>query len=136
MSSDQDPSRGAPSGPAILGKSVTIKGQIIGREDLTIDGEVEGTIELQNCRLTIGPSANVRAGVKARDVIVLGTLQGKVVTTDKTEIRSKGAIVGDVQTARIAIEDGAYLKGAVDITGRTADAPAQPRAAANASTTA
>jgi cytoskeletal protein CcmA (bactofilin family) len=133
MNPAQNPPRGAASGPAILGKSVTIKGQIIAREDLTIDGEVEGAIELQDCRLTIGPSANVRAGIKARDLIVHGSLQGKVVTTDKTEIRSKGAIVGDVQTARIAIEDGAYLKGAVDITGRLAEGAVRPRAATESS---
>ena len=130
MNPAQSPPRGPGSGPAILGKSVTIKGQIIAREDLTIDGEVEGNIELHDYRLTIGPSANVRAGIQARDLIVHGSLHGKVVTSDKTEIRSKGAVVGDVQTARIAIEEGAYLKGAVDITGRSAEGAPRPKAAA------
>lgn len=102
---------------AVLGKSVTIKGQIVGREDLIIDGEVEGDIDMSNHRLTIGPAATVRAGIKARELVVFGAINGKVETTERTDIRTQGSIVGDVKTARIAIQDGAYLKGAVDITG-------------------
>jgi cytoskeletal protein CcmA (bactofilin family) len=130
MSPARNP-QAAPEGAnanAILGKSVTIKGQIIGREDLIIDGEVEGDIDMANHRLTIGPAANVRAGIKARELIVYGAVQGRVETTERTDIRSQGSIVGDVKTARIAIQDGAYLKGAVDITSS-----AQPRTAAQAS---
>jgi cytoskeletal protein CcmA (bactofilin family) len=104
------------SQPAILGKSVTIKGQILGREDLTINGEVEGTIDVSGHTLTIGPGGNVRAGVKARELIVAGALNGKAETTDKIEIRREAKLIGDIQTARIVIEDGAYFKGAVDIT--------------------
>src|SRR6266436_4318213 len=85
---------------AVLGKSVIVKGEIHGREDLTIDGEVEGTIELQEHKLTIGPNAKVNATVKARD---------------RVEIRKEARLVGDIRTARIMIEDGAYFKGAVDI---------------------
>jgi cytoskeletal protein CcmA (bactofilin family) len=114
---------------AVLGKSVTIKGQIVGREDLIIDGEVEGDIDMSNHRLTVGPAASVRAGIKARELVVYGAVNGKVETTEKTDIRTQGSIVGDVKTARIAIQDGAYLKGAVDITGVAAARPkttAQP----------
>jgi len=100
---------------AVLGKSVIVKGEIHGREDLTIDGEVEGTIELQEHRLTIGPNAKVNATVKAREVVVLGTLHGNVETRDRVEIRKEARLVGDIRTARIVIEDGAYFKGAVDI---------------------
>lgn len=111
---------------AVLGKSVTIKGQIVGREDLIIDGEVEGDIDMSNHRLTIGPAASVRAGIKARELVVFGAVNGKVETSEKTDIRTQGSIVGDVKTARIAIQDGAYLKGAVDITG-VAERAARPR---------
>jgi cytoskeletal protein CcmA (bactofilin family) len=100
---------------AVLGKSVMFKGEIHGREDLTIDGEVEGTIELQEHKLTIGPNAKVNATVKAREVVVLGALHGNVETRDRVEIRKEARMVGDIRTARIMIEDGAYFKGAVDI---------------------
>jgi cytoskeletal protein CcmA (bactofilin family) len=99
----------------VLGKSVIVKGQIISREDLTIDGEVEGTVELQEHRLTVGPNGKVSASVKAREVIVLGTLHGDVETTDKIDIRKEAKLVGDIKTARIVIEDGAYFKGNIDI---------------------
>jgi cytoskeletal protein CcmA (bactofilin family) len=101
--------------PAILGKSVNVKGQIVSREDLTIDGEVEGTVELQEHRLTIGPNGKVMATVKAREVVVLGTLHGNVETRDRIHIRKDAKLVGDIRTARIEIEDGAYFKGNIDI---------------------
>src|SRR5437879_10165793 len=91
-----EPSRG---GSAVLGKSVMVKGQIISREDLTIDGEVEGTVELQEHRLTVGPNGKVSASVKAREVIVLGTIHGDVETTDKIDIRKEAKLVGDIKTA-------------------------------------
>jgi cytoskeletal protein CcmA (bactofilin family) len=98
-----------------LGKSVIVKGQIFSREDLTIDGEVEGTVELQEHRLTVGPNGKVLAGVKAREIIVLGTIHGNVETTDKIDIRKDAKLVGDIKTARVVIEDGAYFKGNIDI---------------------
>jgi cytoskeletal protein CcmA (bactofilin family) len=108
----QDFSRGT---SAVLGKSVIVKGEIHGREDLTIDGEVEGTVELQEHRLTIGTHGKVNATVKAREIVVLGSLHGNVETRDKVEIRKEAKLVGDIRTARIVIEDGAYFKGTVDI---------------------
>ena len=102
-------------GAAVIGKSVMIKGQIISREDLTIDGEVEGTVELQEHRLTIGPHGKVRADIKAREIIVLGNVYGNVDVADKIEIRKDAKLVGDIKTARIVIEDGAYFKGTTDI---------------------
>src|SRR5579863_9284402 len=110
-------------GQAALGKSVIVKGQIFSREDLTIDGEVEGTIELQEHRLTVGPNGKVVASVKAREVVVLGTLHGNVETSDRIDIRKDAKLVGDLKTARIVIEDGAYFKGNIDIL--RADAPRQ-----------
>jgi cytoskeletal protein CcmA (bactofilin family) len=122
---------------AVLGKSVIVKGQIFSREDLTIDGEVEGTVELQEHRLTIGPNGKVRASVKARELVVLGTIHGDVETTDKIDIRKEAKLVGDIRTARIVIEDGAYFKGNIDIVRAEAARPAaapQPKPQAVAST--
>jgi len=112
------------SGNAVLGKSVVIKGQILSREDLTIDGEVEGTVEMQEHRLTIGVNGKVRASVKAREVIVLGTLHGNVETSERIDIRKEAKLIGDIKTARIVIEDGAYFKGNVDIVRAEISRPA------------
>jgi cytoskeletal protein CcmA (bactofilin family) len=118
------------SGAATLGKSVVIKGQILSREDLTLDGEVEGTVELQEHRLTIGPNGKVSATVKAREIVILGTIHGNVEATDKIDIRKDAKLVGDIRTARIVIEDGAYFKGNIDIvrTDRPAAAKEAPKA--------
>lgn len=111
-----EPRMDAPrGGNAIIGRSVIIKGQIYGREDLTIDGEVEGTVELQEHRLTIGPNGKVVATIKAREVVVLGAVHGNIETREKIEIHKEAKVVGDVKTARIVIEDGAYFKGNIDI---------------------
>jgi len=120
------------TGNAVLGKSVVVKGQILSREDLTIDGEVEGTVEMQEHRLTIGPNGKVRASVKAREVIVLGTLHGNVETGDRIDIRKEAKLVGDLKTARIVIEDGAYFKGNVDIIRAEVPRPAAAAPAASA----
>jgi cytoskeletal protein CcmA (bactofilin family) len=120
------------AGNAVLGKSVVVKGQILSREDLTVDGEVEGTIEMQEHRLTIGPNGKVRASVKAREVIVLGTLHGNVETGDRIDIRKEAKLVGDIRTARIMIEDGAYFKGNVDIVRAEVPKPAAAAPAASA----
>ena len=110
-------------GPAIIGKSVMIKGQIFSREDLTIDGEIDGSVELHEHRLTVGPNGKLQAGVKAREVVVLGTIHGNVEASDKIDIRKDAKLVGDIKTARIVIEDGAYFKGNIDIV--RAEAPRQ-----------
>ena len=112
-------------GAAVLGKSVMVKGQIFSREDLTIDGEVEGTVELHEHRLTVGPNGRVQAGIKAREIVVLGTIHGNVEATDKIDIRKDAKLVGDIKTARIVIEDGAYFKGSIDITRQ--ESKAQPQ---------
>src|ERR1700681_4159644 len=118
-------------GAAIIGKSVVLKGQIYGREDLTIDGEVEGTVELQEHRLTIGPSGKVVATIKAREIVVLGTVHGNIETREKIDIRKEAKVVGDIRTARIVIEDGAYFKGSIDIVRAEPPKPAaQPAAPA------
>jgi cytoskeletal protein CcmA (bactofilin family) len=103
------------SGSATIGKAVMVKGQIYSREDLIVDGEVEGTIELQEHRLTVGPNGKVQAGIKAREIVVLGAIHGNVDATDKIDIRKDAKLVGDIKAARIVIEDGAYFKGSIDI---------------------
>src|ERR1700680_1303984 len=114
-------------GSAVLGKSVIVKGQIFSREDLTIDGEVEGTVELQEHRLTVGPNGKVLAAVKAREIVVLGTIHGNVEASEKIDIRKEAKLVGDIKTARIVIEDGAYFKGNIDIARVEAPRAAGPR---------
>jgi cytoskeletal protein CcmA (bactofilin family) len=100
---------------ASIGKAVKVVGQIFSKEDLYVDGEVEGTLEALDNKLTIGPHGVVRAGVKAREVVALGSIQGNVEAADKIEIRKEARLVGDIRTARITIEDGAYFKGSIDI---------------------
>jgi cytoskeletal protein CcmA (bactofilin family) len=102
-------------GSATIGKAVKIAGQIFSREDLYVDGDVEGTIELMDHKLTVGPNGKVHAGVKAREVVALGAIQGNVEASERIEIRKDAKLVGDIKTARIVIEDGAYFKGSIDI---------------------
>lgn len=110
------PRRGAAT---ILGPNVSVKGEIYSEEDLTIDGDVQGTVELKEGRLTIGPHGKLRAtGLAAREVDVQGVVQGNVKAIDKVFIRKDASLVGDVQTAGIVIEDGAYFKGGIDIQTR------------------
>jgi len=100
---------------AHIGKSVLIKGELSGSEDLYLDGEVEGSIDLQEHSLTIGPHGRVRANVKARDVVVHGKVDGNIQGTDRVELKRSSVLVGDISTQRIVIEDGAFFKGAIDI---------------------
>ena len=112
-------------GPASIGKAVKIAGQIFSREDLFVDGDVEGTIELMDHKLTIGPNGKVHAGIKAREVVALGAIQGNVEASERIEIRKDAKLIGDIKTARIIIEDGAYFKGSIDIV------KAEPKVAAS-----
>ena len=102
-------------GSAFIGKAVKVTGQIFSKEDIFVDGELEGTVEALEHKLTIGLNGVVRAGIKAREVVVQGTIQGNVEATDKIEIRKEAKLTGDIRTARIIIEDGAYFKGSIDI---------------------
>jgi cytoskeletal protein CcmA (bactofilin family) len=100
---------------AHIGKSVVIKGELSGSEDLYVDGTVEGTIQLQGNNLVIGPNGHVHADVNAKGVVVHGKMEGNIRTSDRVELRKSAVIVGDIVTQRIAIEDGAYFKGKVEI---------------------
>ena len=102
-------------GSASIGKAVKIVGQIFSKEDLYIDGDVEGTVEALENKLTIGPHGNAKAGIKAREMVLQGSIQGNVEALERVEIKKDARLVGDVRTARIVIEDGAYFKGSIDI---------------------
>lgn len=123
------------TGSAIIGKSVVIKGQIYSREDLIIDGEVEGSVEATEHRVVVGPNGKVNAGVKAREIMVQGSIKGDVEAGDKIDIRREAKLVGNIKTTRIVIEDGAYFKGSVDIardSGGAAKPAGMPASAAAA----
>lgn len=107
--------RSSSSGTARLGAGLHVKGEISGNEDLSIDGTVEGLVHLEDRKLTIGASARVTADVIAREVVVYGNVKGNLRARDRIEIKKDGSVVGDLTTARIMIEDGAYFKGSIEI---------------------
>jgi cytoskeletal protein CcmA (bactofilin family) len=98
-----------------IGKSVVIKGELNGSEDLTIEGHVEGKIELRDHVLTIGPNGRIRAAVFAKAVIVVGEVVGNVTATEKVDIRDNGSVDGDIISPRVAIAEGAHFRGSVDM---------------------
>lgn len=116
-----------------IGKSVVIKGELNGSEDLTIEGHVEGKIELKDHVLTIGPNGKIRAQVFAKAVIVLGEVNGNVTATEKVDIRDGGSVDGDIISPRVAIAEGAHFRGSVDMQ-RKPGAPAQAQAATKPAT--
>jgi cytoskeletal protein CcmA (bactofilin family) len=118
-----------------IGKSVVIKGELNGSEDLTIEGHVEGTIQLRDHVLTIGPNGKIKAQVFAKAVIVLGEVTGNVTASDKVDIRDAGSVDGDIVSPRVAIAEGAHFRGSVDMQRKgAATAPAGKAAAPSATT--
>lgn len=123
---------------ARLGPSLHVKGEISGSEDLHIDGSVEGLINLEDRKLTVGSTAKLTADVVAREVVVYGNVKGNLRARDRIEIKKDGSVIGDLSTARIMIEDGAYFKGSIEINKEGAAAeekekPLYARAARSAS---
>jgi cytoskeletal protein CcmA (bactofilin family) len=114
-SSNHYPAPANGADPATIGKSLQIKGEVIGSESLYIDGNIEGTINLPDCRVTVSRDALVAANITAREVVVLGRVSGNVYATDRVDIRSEGSLTGDVTTGRITIGEGAFFKGGIDI---------------------
>jgi cytoskeletal protein CcmA (bactofilin family) len=102
--------------PARIGKSVVIRGEVKGSEDLIVDGRIEGTVSLAESRLTIGANANVAADLSAKDVLILGQVQGNVVATGRVELRAGCVVEGDIRALRLAVEDNAMFRGKVDLT--------------------
>ncbi|HJT69755.1 MAG TPA: polymer-forming cytoskeletal protein [Terriglobales bacterium] len=100
---------------ARIGSSVSIKGEISGDEDIYVDGQIDGSILLKGNSLSIGPEGRVHANVTAKNVTVSGSLEGNLQISERTEMRKTAVVTGDVQTRRIAIEEGAYFKGKLEI---------------------
>lgn len=109
---------------AHIGKSVVVKGELSGSEDLFLDGEIEGKIELRDHNLTVGPNGHVRANINAKEIVIQGKVDGNIFATDRVELRKSAVLVGDITTQRIVIEDGAYFKGGIDIGKREQSATA------------
>ena len=107
-----------------IGKSVVIKGELNGSEELTIEGQVEGTIQLRDHVLTIGPNGRIKAQVFAKSVIVLGEVTGNVTASEKVDIRDNGSVDGDIISPRVAIAEGAHFRGSVDMQRKGAVAQA------------
>ncbi|MGA7220706.1 MAG: polymer-forming cytoskeletal protein [Candidatus Sulfotelmatobacter sp.] len=103
------------NGLAQIGKSVVIKGELTGSEDLYLDGHVEGSITLKGNSLTVGPNGQVKASVDAKGVVIQGKLEGNIQASDRVELRKSATVTGDITTQRISIEEGAFLKGKVEI---------------------
>ncbi len=115
---------------AVIGKSVQVRGEVKGNEDLLVEGLVEGTIALTDSRLSIGPKARVQANVTARDVLVQGALKGDIHATGRVDLRAGSNMTGDIHAARLSIEENAMFSGKVELnsTGAPADRGAQPAA--------
>jgi cytoskeletal protein CcmA (bactofilin family) len=105
----------APVEQATIGRSLVIKGEVSGAESLYVDGRIEGTINLADNRVTIGRNGSVAANISAREVVIMGKVHGNIQCTDRLDIRSEGSLTGDVITQRISVEDGAVLKGSVQV---------------------
>jgi len=98
-----------------LGKSVVIKGELVGSEDLTLYGQMEGSIRLPDHTLTIGPDADIKAEISAKTVVIMGAVTGSVTAGEKVEIRATGSVIGDIAAPRLGIADGGRLRGKVDM---------------------
>ena len=109
-----------------IGKSVIIKGELSGSEDLTIEGHVEGKIDLKDNVLTIGPNGKIKAEVFAKAVVVLGEVTGNVTASEKVDIRDNGSVDGDIASPRVAIAEGAHFRGSVDMQRAGAKQAAKP----------
>ncbi|WP_263385276.1 bactofilin family protein [Granulicella arctica] len=99
----------------VIGKSVTIRGELTGSEDLFMDGQIEGTITLTDCRLTIGPNARVSADINVQDIIIFGKVDGNIKATGSIDLRQSAVVTGDVLAGRLSIEESAIIKGRVEL---------------------
>jgi cytoskeletal protein CcmA (bactofilin family) len=118
---------GSPRAVACISQGIRIKGEVHGSEDLFIDGHVEGKLEIGNASLTVGPNGSVKADINAREVIVRGRIEGRVIGREKVQLWSTGHVTGEVQTERLAIEEGGTLRGKVEA-GKIEAKPAEARA--------
>ncbi len=105
----------SPVEQATIGRSLVIKGEVSGAESLYVDGRIEGIINIADNRVTVGRNGSVAANIIAREVVIMGKVQGNIQCSDRLDIRSEGSLTGDVVTQRISVEDGAILKGSVQV---------------------
>jgi cytoskeletal protein CcmA (bactofilin family) len=117
---------------AHIGKSVCIKGELSGSEDIYVDGQVEGSIQLSGNSVTIGPNGRVRANITAKNVSIGGSLDGNISASERSEFRKTAVVNGDVQSRRIAIEEGAFFKGKLEIVPESKPQPSAAAVAASA----
>jgi cytoskeletal protein CcmA (bactofilin family) len=115
--------------PAQFGRSIVVKGEVSGSEDLTIDGQVEGRISLPDHALTIGPNATVCADITAKVVTIFGSVLGSITAHDKIDVRRSGSVEGDVTCASLVVQDGAILCGKIQTRGEHRSPQARPAAA-------
>jgi cytoskeletal protein CcmA (bactofilin family) len=118
-------------GSTVIGKSVVIRGELSGQEDLYIDGDVEGTVTLPESRLTIGPNAQVRADVNAREIVIFGNLTGNITSTGRVDLRQSAVVKGDILAGRLSIEESAVVTGRVELKAASETAGASAQAAAS-----
>jgi cytoskeletal protein CcmA (bactofilin family) len=123
-------------GSTVIGRSVTIRGELTGKEDLYMDGVVEGTIALLEGRLTVGPNARVMADIEARDVVIYGLVEGNVNATGRIELRESAVLKGDIVAGRLSIEESASMKGRVHLQERSGSGTATASAAVSAAVSA
>jgi len=119
----------APVDQATIGRTLVIKGEITGSEALYIDGRIEGKIIMPESRVTIGRNGKVDASIQAREVVVMGKVTGNIDCSDRVDIRAEGSVAGDISTVRISVEDGAALKGGIQVKseGKQSQQPAQAK---------
>lgn len=117
----------------VLGGSLALKGELSGKEDLLIEGQFEGSVDVPEHCLTVGPQGRVKADVRARQVVVHGAVEGKVTARDKIDLRKSGNVIGDLVSATVSIEEGAYFKGSIEIVRETGQERARPQASTVAS---
>ena len=113
-------------GSTNIGKSVTIRGELSGTEDLYLDGAFDGTVNLPESRLTVGPNALIAAELHVRDLVVFGTIEGNVFASGRIELRQTAVLTGDLTAGRLSIEESATIRGRVELTGVSASTSSQP----------
>ena len=118
---------------AMIGQSIVFKGELTGDEDLEIDGQVEGTVNLKNHQLTIGANGNLKAEVTAKSIIVIGRVKGNLIATERIEIQATGVVEGDVRAPRLNVQEGAVLNGSIDMSTSSVSEAKQPVAQPSAS---
>jgi cytoskeletal protein CcmA (bactofilin family) len=116
---------------ATIGQSIVFKGELSGDEDLEIDGQVEGNVQLENHQLTIGPNGHLKAEVNAKSIIVIGRVKGNLIASERIEIQASGVVEGDVQAPRLNVQEGAVLNGSINMTTSARTDSKQSSAAAS-----